>query len=124
MKALQNFENIDKLKLLHDLFPQEIPILLDGIVEFCKEFKENNEAHAENWNDGFMPIGYWLSLSDETEKLIKKYRFNMLRSSRVFADQLSFTYAVLFVNDRIIKHADNISPNVKFKLAVELLFKP
>ncbi len=123
MKALANFENKDKLRLLHDLFPLEIPVLLDDIMEFCKDFRENKEAYAKNWSNGFMPIAYWLKLSEETETLINKYRRDMERSSKVFSDQLSFTYAVLFVNDRIIKYADNESENYKFKVAVDLLFK-
>lgn len=46
----------------------------------------------------------------------------MIKSSRVFSDQLFFTYTVFFVNDRIIKYAENVSENEKFKLAVTLLF--
>lgn len=61
-------------------------------------------------------------IKGSNSRLIKKYRFNMVRSSRVFSDQLSFTYAVIFVNDRIIKYADKVSADEKFKQAVILLF--
>jgi len=47
----------------------------------------------------------------------------MLKSSSVFADQLCFGYTSLFLNDRIIKYADQISQNQKFKTAVDLLYK-
>jgi hypothetical protein len=123
MKALRNFENIDKVKLLHDLFPEEIPQLLDNIQAFCMDFQEHREAYAKDWNNGFMPFEYWLSLSGQTAELIKKHRFNMVKSSRVFSDQLCFGYTVLFVNDRIVKYADKVSGNPKFKLAVAMLFK-
>jgi hypothetical protein len=123
MKSLDKFDNTDKLRLLHELFPQEIPALLEDILEFCKDFRENNEAYAKNWNSGFMPLEFWLYLSNETEKIINRYKFNLLRSSKVFADQLSYIHAVLFVNDRIIIYSDSRSQNVKFRLAVDMLFK-
>jgi hypothetical protein len=122
MKALNKFENRDKLKVLHELFPEEMPQVLDHIQEVCADFKKHWEAYAKDWNDGFMPFDYWLSLSEQTAELIKKYRFNMVRSSRVFSDQLSYSYAVLFVNDRIVKYAKGHSNNEKFNMAVALLF--
>jgi hypothetical protein len=123
MKALKNFDNTDKLKVLHELFPDEIPQLLDDIQEFCTHFLAHKEDYAKDWNIGFMPFDYWLSLSEQTAELIKKYHFNMVKSSRVFSDQLTYTYAVLFVNDRIVKYADEMNDNSKFKKAVNLLFK-
>ncbi len=122
MKALNKFQNIDKLKALHELFPDEIPKLLDAIQEFCTHFKKHQETYAKDWNSGFMPFDYWLSLSEETAELIKKYRFNMVKSSRVFSEQLSYTYTVLFVNDRIIKYTNKMSEKSKFRQAVNLLF--
>ena len=111
MKALNEFENKDKLRLLHDLFPEEMPLVLDNIEQVCADFREHKEAYAKDWNSGFMPFNYWFSLSEQTAELIKKYRFSMVKSSRVFSDQLSYTYAVLFVNDRIIKYADKVAIN-------------
>lgn len=122
MKALDKFDNRDKLRLLHDLFPKEIPMVLDHIQEVCADFKTNWEAYAKEWNDGFMPFDYWLGLSEQTAGLIKKYRLDMIRSSKVFSDQISYTYAVIFVNDRIVKYANSHSRNEKFRLAVTLLF--
>lgn len=122
MKKLVEFNNGDKLRLLHDLFSDEIPMLLDHLQQVCADFREHKESYAKDWNNGFMPFDYWFSLSEQTAGLIKKYRFNMVRSSRVFSDQLSFTYAVIFVNDRIIKYADKFAADEKFKQAVILLF--
>lgn len=122
MKALDKFENTDKLRLLHDLFPQEMPQVLNDILAFCEDFKNNIDEYRKSWNSGFMTVDYWLSLSIETEKLIKQYKFDMLKSRKVFADQLSYIYTVLFVNDRILKYGENRCRNEKFKLAVTILF--
>lgn len=55
----------------------------------------------------------WVQLVEQAEALIKKHRTNMIKSSKVFSEQLfnSFDYTVLFVNDRIIKYAESHSEN-------------
>jgi hypothetical protein len=71
-----------------------------------------------------MSFDMWVQLAEQADRLINKHRTNMIRSSKVFSEQLfySFDYTVLFANDRIIKYAEGKSENNKFKLAVDLLF--
>ena len=47
---------------------------------------------------------------------VLKYR--MINRGKVFLDQLCFTGTSLFVTDRIIKYAEKVSTNEKFKQAV------
>lgn len=124
MKALNNLVNTEKSKLLHDLFPDEIPQLLNHIQTVCADLKTKQEEYRATWDFGLMTFDMWLQLSEQVEERIKKYRSNMIKSSKVFSDQLfsSFDYTVLFVNDRIVKYAQNVSNNDKFKLAVTLIF--
>lgn len=122
MKALHNLTNTEKARLLHDLFPEEMPLLIEHLKQVCEDFNVNKEQYAKDWDSGFMGFGYWFSLSEETAGILKRHAFNMAKSSRVFSDQLFFTYTCLFVNDRIIKYAEHISVNKKFKIAVELIY--
>lgn len=122
MKALHTLTGVEKAKLLHDLFPDEIPTLLEAIEEFCADFKARPEEYRKHWKDGFMTFEYWLGLAEETAGLLKKYKFNMKRSSRVFSDQLYFTYTSVFVTDRIVKYAEHASENARFKLIVQAFF--
>ncbi|MET4141689.1 hypothetical protein [Pedobacter sp. UYP1] len=39
MKALNEYTNTDKAKLLHGFFPQEIPKLLNAIETFYADFR-------------------------------------------------------------------------------------
>ncbi len=39
MKAINQLTNTDKAKLLHELFPDEIPALLEDIQAVCAHFK-------------------------------------------------------------------------------------
>ena len=124
MKAINQLTNTDKAKLLHELFPDEIPALLEDIQAVCTHFKDNREAFAKTWDFGLMTFDMWLQLAEQADKPIDKHRRNMIKSSKVFSEQLfhSFDYTVLFVNDRLIKYAEGKSENDKFKLVVTLLY--
>ncbi|MES2063079.1 MAG: hypothetical protein V4456_14225 [Bacteroidota bacterium] len=124
MKNLRSLTNTDKAKLLHELFPDEIPHLLDRITEVCAELQSNQEEHHKTWDFGLMSFDMWLNLSQQVRERIAKYRSTMVKSSKVFSDQLfgSFDYTVIFVNDRVVKYAQHNSKDEKFKLAVALLF--
>ena len=124
MKDLKNLINSEKAKLLHDLFPQEVPPLLEFIDAWNHKLEIEQEAIRKDWNFGLMSFDQWFRLSRETADLLKRHRSNMIRSSRVFSDQLFFSYTALYVTDCIIKYADWESNSPKFKLAVALLFKP
>lgn len=123
MKALKNLDNTGKAMLLHELFPDEIPALLDHLKQVCADFQTYKDTYAKQWDSGFMTFDYWLGLSQQTAAVINKFSFNMTGSSKVFSDQLCDGCLALFVNDRIIKYSDKVSTNEKFKLAVELLYK-
>ncbi|MCX2479359.1 hypothetical protein OQY15_09680 [Pedobacter sp. MC2016-15] len=121
MKPLLEFTNTMKNKLLFDLFPNELPIFLEHLEKVCIDLETNKESYSQEWDTAFMPFSYWLSLSNATMDIIKKHSYNMKKSSKVFSDQLFYTYTSLFVIDRIIKFAER-SKDDKFKLAVVLLY--
>jgi len=102
MKALKNLDNTAKARLLHELFPDEIPVLIENLKRVCAEFKERAEHYRSTWDFGLFGFDQWLKFSQQTAAILEKYEFNMLKSSKVFSDQLCFGYSVLFVNDRII----------------------
>lgn len=83
---------------------------------------QHQQQYRESWDFGFFSFDEWLSLSRQTFERINKFEFNMIRSSKVFADQLCFNLQALFANDRIIKYAEKISGNEKFKLMVQVLY--
>jgi hypothetical protein len=109
---------------LHELFPDEIPLLLDNILAVCNDIQTNRDLHAQKWDFGLMSFDMWVSLAQNAERAINKYRKSLEKSSKVFAEQLfhSWDYTVIFVNDRICKYATQ-SDNAKFKLAIALLFE-
>ncbi len=121
MNALEQLTNTERVRLLHELFPDEIPDLLDDILGFCMVVREHPETYKSAWDSPMFTFEQWSYMSGQTEKLINKHRFSMERSCRIFSEQLTFGYEVFFVIDRIVKYAEN-SSNRKLKLAVEMLF--
>lgn len=122
---LTQLTNVDKAELLHQLFPEEIPALLDFIRGMCQSIKEDEARNRAAWDGGFMSFDYWLHLLNQSEEVIASKEQSMIKSSRVFADQLFSGYTALYVNHcislytRVKQH-----PNPKFTLAVELIINP
>lgn len=122
MKHLIDLTNTDKAKLLFDLFPEELHLFLEHLNKVCFDIEERKEVHLKEWNNGFIQFHFWLALSNETLGILKRHKFNMQKSSTIFANQLFFTNTYMFVNDRIIKYAEHTSENNRLKIAVNLLY--
>ena len=125
MNPLHNYANVDKAALLHQLFPQEIPALLEFVSGMCLSIREEEERNRKAWDNGFMSFDYWLSLITETDQIITVKSNVMVKSYRVFSEQLFSGYTALFVNHCIWVYTSSRTPaDPKFTLAVRLLFYP
>ncbi|WEK17851.1 MAG: hypothetical protein P0Y49_13690 [Candidatus Pedobacter colombiensis] len=124
MKTLEELTNTGKAKLLFDLFPEELPLFLEHLNNICIDLEERKEVLLKEWDNGFLSFHFWLALSNETLGILKRHKFNMMKSSTVFADQLFFSNTYMFVNDGIVKYAEHKNENNKFKIAVNLLYHP
>ncbi|MBE9598695.1 hypothetical protein D3C87_299100 [compost metagenome] len=123
MKSLDQLNNLERGALLHQLFPNEMPDLLDFIEGMCISIKEDEEGNRKVWKLGLMTFDFWLSLLNQVEAAIKQYGKKLTKSHRLFTDQLfdgllaCFTIHCITVYVTLKQH-----PNPKFTKAVELLF--
>jgi len=123
MKPLEQLINVEKANLLHQLFPSEIPVLLQFVQGMCVTIKERETEQREQWDNGFLSFDFWLSLVNETERLIKRYGNKLHRSNRLFSDQLFDGYLAMYMaHCLIIYTTQRVHPNAKFSKAVDLLF--
>jgi len=122
MKPLHTLTGSAKARLLHELFPGEIKGFIKYLREYSSHFCGHAEHYREQWKNGFLSFDYWLSLSGETTRLLERYEHDMTRNSKVFAEQLYFGYTGLFVTDCIVKYAERVSTDEKFKLTVLAFF--
>lgn len=123
MKPLDNLINVEKAKLLHELFPQEILALLEYTDNMCLTIQEDEQLIRSQWENGLLTVGAWLSFVEEVRNKINKYGTRLHTHSRLFADQLFDGYVALYMvhcmtlYTTVRKHS-----NPKFTLAIDLLF--
>jgi len=125
MKALAALNNVEKAKLLHSLFPDEIPGIIQFTNNMCATIKENETQQREHWKNGLFGFDFWLSLLRSVETNIGKYGNKLEKSSGLFADQLFDGYNAMFtVHCLLVYTTQSKLPNTKLAKAVDLLFNP
>lgn len=124
MKPLDKLINVEKAKLLHELFPQEIPALLEYIRNMCLTIQEDKQL-IQRWNNGLLTVEAWLSLVKEAMSKIEKYGKRMHTQSRLFADQMFDGYVALYtVHCLTLYTTTQKHGNKKFAQSIDLLFNP
>lgn len=123
MKSLEELINVEKGRLLHQLFPLEIPAFLQFVAGMSQTIEEEQQRIQSKWDNGLMEFEYWLSLAKEAAKKLTKYGRRLYTSSRLFADQLFDGYTALYLSHCLIQYTQSRKhENEKFALAVQLLF--
>ncbi|MFC0263707.1 MULTISPECIES: hypothetical protein [Cyclobacteriaceae] len=122
MKSIENMTNVDKAKLLHKLFPNEIPGLLTFINDTCQIFKEQEQEISESWDHPVFTFAFWRHKSKSIEQAILQFGDRLASESELFSIHLFEGYRAFFSVDCTVKYAERKSKNPKFKQAVDLLF--
>ncbi len=123
MKPLTDLTQADKARLLHQLFPQDIPALLQYMRGVCAAIQENPQVYHQLLNNGFGSIADWQSYTADMSKRLEQYGKRFSTNSRLFGDQLFdgeltiFTLYCLKLYIQTVQH-----PNEKFTAAIKLLF--
>jgi len=120
MKALDKMNNVEKGKLLADLFPDEVSGILEAIEKRHYQLVENKDSYAENW-DKVVTIDFWYGLAHEVFSKINRQRKELAKSRR-FADQLFDGYCALFTIECIVIHVNNDRMESDFYHMVTALF--
>ncbi|HVW96685.1 MAG TPA: hypothetical protein VHA56_12015 [Mucilaginibacter sp.] len=123
MKPLDKLTNVEKGKLLHELFPDEIPAFLQFTTGICIAIREQEQSYRAHWDNGIYSFDFWLSLVKEAQQKIEKYGSQLQRSSRLFAEQLFDGYIALYLVHCLLSYTTiRKHPNPKFTTAIDLLF--
>lgn len=123
MKPLTDLLNTEKARLLHQLFPQEIPALLKYMQGVCMVMQENPLVYHQLLDNGFDTIEHWQTYTADMNKKLQHYGDRLSKRSRLFANQLfdgditRFTLYCLKLYRQTILH-----PNPRFMMAIDLLF--
>lgn len=124
MKPLESLSNVEKGKLLHNLFPQEIPAYLEYAERLCDTIKEDEGNQRKSWDIGFISFDFWIHLITQTQRKIEQYGIRLHQNSKLFSDQLFDGQLAMFqVHALLLYTHTRQHPNPKFTAAIELFFK-
>ncbi|MBW7891981.1 MAG: hypothetical protein H3C48_13370 [Chitinophagaceae bacterium] len=125
MKPLAELINVEKARLLHQLFPGEIPAFLQYVQGVGASVLEHETEQRQTWDNGLFSFDFWLSLIREADSKIKRYGKRLHTGSKLFADQLFDGYLAFYMVHCLMLYTQTRQhPNRKFAIAVDLLFNP
>ena len=123
MKALHEMLNVDKAALLHSLFPNEIPELLEFMENLTKTYLAEKETHRAKWGNPILSFDQWLGFAEDTQKALEKYGRKMRTNRRLFTDQLFDGYIACYTNHCLQLYADtHKQPDSRFVYAIRMLY--
>ena len=123
MQPLEQLSAMEKGRLLHELFPLEIPALLMYIKEVCNGIESHQEAIRLYWKSTWCTADYWFTLANNANRIIEQYGYKLSKNSRLFAHQLFKGDTALFTIGCMVKYAEIKSNNEPFQKAIEMLFE-
>jgi len=124
MKSIEQLTNVEKAKIIFDLFRNEIPEFLDYTQHVADKVAQGKEELIANWTNPFLSYQQWLDLSERVASAIKKYGKNLTKSGNLFADQLFDGYLAIFSNHCVEQYSINKAQSAKFRQAIDLFYLP
>lgn len=122
MKTLHTMSNVEKAMLLAALFPEELPEVLQAIKKRHTYLQMHKQQIRQTWDHELLPFDFWYGLAENVHNAIEKYDKKLLKSRRLFADQLFDGYNALFTVDCLVRYAGQGKTTSRFKLAILVLF--
>jgi hypothetical protein len=123
MKTLETLNNVERAKLLFELFPDAIPAFLDCAKVIASRILKDPDSLKEQWNGVLITAGFWIELAKDTSQRIDKYHARLQTSSRLFSEQLFDGYNALFSSHCLQQYAANETcTNKRFAQLVAVLF--
>jgi hypothetical protein len=122
MKPLKQLYNVEKGKLVADLFPEQIPNITLFMEQEIQRFLKNEEVIKSQWGGTLLTSDFWYKLVPNAERTIKKYGTKFSRNHRLFADQLFDGYQAFFTIHCLVEYSHNSDCNYILRQAIRLFF--
>lgn len=124
MKPIERLNNVEKAKLLFELFPAEIPAFITFLQSMCTVIQQDENMNRRSWNEkNLITFDFWLGLVKDIDRVLTKYGEKITKHSSLFADQLFDGYKSIFTTHCLVQYVkERTHPNNKFAQAIELLF--
>jgi hypothetical protein len=124
MKTIEQLTNVEKAKIIFDLFKNEIPKFLEYTQAIADKVIKEQEALTANWSNPFLSYQQWLQLATTVNDTIGRKRNSLVKSARVFAEQLFEGYLAIFGNHCVEQYGLHKAQSPKFAHAISLFYLP
>jgi len=123
MRPLEQLNNVERAKLFHALFKDEIPAVLRFTQNSAGILQDQQEECRSKWENQLLTFDFWLRLARDVAQLIDRNGKRLEKSSSLFADLLFGGYHALYMAHCLDQYRKIHTPkNEKFGMAVELFF--
>lgn len=124
IQPIHQLNNVQKARLLHALFLDEVP----GFLRYISEMSAYMAAHPDEvrtqWTNAFFGVDLWFGLAADAAAKVKRYGKQLEKSSALFADQLFDGNGAIYLNHCLSEYGKQESCDPKFKLAIDLFINP
>ncbi|MDR6941395.1 hypothetical protein [Mucilaginibacter pocheonensis] len=124
MKTIEQLTNVEKAKIIFDLFKSEIPAFLEYAQAIADKVSNTQEELIPNWNNPFLSYHQWLSLATTVNDTVSRKRNSLVKSANVFAEQLFAGYLAIFSNHCLEQYGLHKAQSAKFARAISLFYLP
>ncbi|MCS4165154.1 hypothetical protein [Sphingobacterium sp. BIGb0116] len=122
MKTIEEMTNIEKAKLLADLFKPSLPELVQCLEAGCNAYLNNESATGPMWGHGIITAEFWFDQVRELKDHLMKYKSDMKKSVHVFAEHGFYGYRSLVSVQILLDYATVNIATSKLAAAIQLLF--
>lgn len=122
MKPLNKMNNVEKGRLLADLFPEQLENICNALAQQAEYFLKNEEHLKKTWVQTLITEGFWFELVRNAEKRAEKYGTKLHKNHRWFADQLFDGYDAVFTIYCLVEYASKAECDYKLRYAIYMLF--
>jgi hypothetical protein len=123
MKPLIKLTNVERAKLLFELFPEEIPPFITFTKSFTQSIINSPEQLKDKTIDQVHTTEFWQELVNNANRRLDHYGNKLAKKSGLFSEQLFDGYNSIYggycLHQYIIREE---SINRKFRTAVMLFF--
>lgn len=121
MKPFDELNIIDKARLLHELFPDEIKGLIEFVQLSANGLITDPDKVKDDWGGSVFSADGWIKLAEDVDKRILKNNDKLVTSKERFSDQLFDGYQSMFMLQCLLDYLQ-VCKNSKFIDAIKFLF--
>jgi hypothetical protein len=124
MKSINQYNNVEKARALHQLFPNEIKNFIAFTKTHAEQTIAQKEELAKQWDNQPFQFDFWLHLAEQVAKQTKFYNGKLVTNGKLFSEQLFDGYLAIYTNNCFDLYTKQSDCPAKFKQAITLFILP